>query len=301
MRSVDPDNERLPGPHISNGHMAFSQGNSLGPFLLAAMEPSDSSPTPLANPGQRRTGRRLLWVVVALVLLLVLLGGSACYLLYGLRSAPEKSLEAFCSALRQHDPHSAYQYLDPALQGQTSLLVFAGLLGRTERCSYEAVSRQGTLATARLRLTVAGQTRLQQVKLSERGGTWLIIEDQALTTLPRSLSSFCTMLGAGDAEAAYGGLTPLLQSHVARGVFRLLVDGVTACSARLETVEPTQATALVWVRYRNETQPEQNTALLVPAASNWLIDALSSLSTPTRSLLSFCRALQQGDYATAYA
>ncbi|MBX5452150.1 MAG: hypothetical protein IRZ24_18955, partial [Thermogemmatispora sp.] len=31
------------------------------------------------------------------------------------------------------------------------------------------------------------------------------------------------------------------------------------------------------------------------------IDALSSLSTPTRSLLSFCRALQQGDYATAYA
>nr|BBH93353.1 hypothetical protein KTA_15520 [Thermogemmatispora argillosa] len=302
MWSVHPDGERLPGPHVNyNGHMSLGHGGSQGTFLRAATEPGWSSPAAPTNPGRRRAGRRLLWASLAVGLLLALLVGSAVYYLYGLRSTPEKTLSAFCSALSRHDSRAAYQYLDPALQRQTPFLVFAGLLEKTEHCGYGTLGTQGPVATAKLQLTVAGQVQTWQVKLSEQDGIWLIAEDAALTALPRSLSSFCTMLRTGQAEAAYGSLTPLLQSHVARGVFRLLVDGITACSAQLVAVDSTQAKALVVVSYRNEAQPEQNTALLVPAGGRWLIDALSSLSTPTRSLLSFCRALQEGDYAAAYA
>ncbi|WP_069802087.1 hypothetical protein [Thermogemmatispora onikobensis] len=241
--------------------------------------------------------RRLLLVVLVASLLLALAAGAAWY---ALRSTPEKSLAAFCAALSQGDPRSAYRYLDSALQRQTPLLVFTGLLGKTQDCSYEALQVQGATATALLRLTSAGQRQTQQVSLSEEGGSWLLSKDEVLTALPRSLDAFCSTLGAGKAEAAYAQLTPLFQRHVSLGLFRLLVDGATSCSSQIEAVTPAQARALVVVRYQAEAQPEQSTALLVPATGSWLVDALSSLSTPTRSLLSFCKALQQGAYSTAY-
>ncbi len=253
-----------------------------------------------ASGGRRHPRRRLALVVLAVGLLLaVAAAASLCYL-YVLRSTPEKSLAAFCAALSQGDPRSAYQYLDPALQRQTPFVVFAGLLGGTERCSYSVTHLQGPKATALLQLSSSGRQQTQQLNLSEENGTWLIAEDEALTALPRLLSSFCAQLQAGKAEAAYDDLTPLLQLHVSRGLFGLLVGGISSCSSQIETVTPTQAKAQVVVGYRDEAQPEQNTALLVPAAGGWSIDALSSLSTPRRSLLSFCKALQQGAYATAY-
>ncbi|WP_052890533.1 hypothetical protein [Thermogemmatispora carboxidivorans] len=296
MWSVDPDDGHRSGLHAgSNGYRAESAPEPS--WSVTTRELSWSSPAPTAGGGPRRASRRLLLIALAGGLLLALAAGGAWYTL---RSTPEKSLAAFCTALSQGDPRSAYRYLDSALQRQTSLLVFSGLLGETEGCSYEALQVQGTTATALLRLTSAGQLQTQQVSLSQEGGTWLLSKDEALTALPRSLDAFCSALQAGKADAAYAKLTALFQRHVSLGLFRLLVDGVTSCSSQIETVTPTQARTLVVVRYRTEAQPEQSTALLVPAMGDWLVDALSSLSTPTRSLLSFCKALQQGAYSTAY-
>ncbi|MBX5459060.1 MAG: hypothetical protein IRZ31_19370 [Thermogemmatispora sp.] len=303
MWSIDPDDGRLPDLHAgSNGHARgqMAYGGPEPPWSVTAGKSSWSPPAPPASGGRRRASRRLLLFALAAILLLALIVGAAFYYGSVLRSTPEKSLAAFCTALSQGDPGSAYHYLDSALQRQASFQVFAGVLGKTERCSYEALHVQGTTATAVLRFTGAGQLQTQQVGLNEEGGTWLISEDEALTALPRSLSALCSGLETGKAEAAYARLTPLFQHHVSLGIFRLLVDGITSCSSQIEAVVPTQAKALVVVRYRTEVQPEQGTALLVPAADDWLIDALSSLSTPERSLLSFCKALQQGTYDIAY-
>jgi hypothetical protein len=274
----------------------LGEDGSLSPRRVPVGGEAPPALSPVRRPRLLRPRVALLFAVALMAIALV--AGAGWYLQ---RPAPEKTLATFCSALTAHDLRSAYAALTPALQRRVPWLLFSGLLGTTEQCSASAPLRQGARATATLTLLLAHQRSAHQVTLVETSSnSWLIDQDAALTALPDALAAYCSALTSGQAAAAYARLTPAFQHRVSLKLFALLVSGVKSCSTMLMAVTPAQAQAVVVVRYASEPQPETNVASLLAIGKSWAFDALSALSSPARSLLAFCSALQSHDDATAY-
>ncbi len=146
-----------------------------------------------AQPKKRRTG--LLAGIIVLLLLVV--GGGSLYF-FVLRSTPEKTLSAVCTALTSNDAQGLYNQLSTRAQSQTSvanltqefLLVKSPVIGGIKSCTFDNVQQNGSTATADVTLTVGvASLNGKPVKytLVDENGTWKL--DSSVQTTPTQVQT----------------------------------------------------------------------------------------------------------------
>lgn len=224
--SFSEDTLRLyhePSPSFLPGDSAqwpnYTRDFQAGPVPLAAPPTPGSISTSIKKRGFRFSLKNIL--ILALVLLLILGGGSALFV-YLTRSTPGKTLDAFCSALVQSDYQHAYQQFGPTLQRDFSEKIFADTLARDHisQCTYTPVGdAQQRVQTSLTLLHGSEGTRnnqnTDQVMLSKDAhGTWLITNLQVAwpNHIPQqaavhhlTLAASQTLNGLATIFAANGG------------------------------------------------------------------------------------------------
>ncbi len=140
-------------------------------------------PNYAAAPAQaQRKSRRGLWIGLIVIVLLVA-GGVGGYV-YLNRSTPTKTLQAFCTALKNNDPQGAYNQLSARVQSQTTEQGFAQeiqqfnnpLLGGIKDCTVSNVQENGSTASGTITLTfnkVNTPVNLDNNLVNENG-TWKV-------------------------------------------------------------------------------------------------------------------------------
>jgi pSer/pThr/pTyr-binding forkhead associated (FHA) protein len=132
------------------------------------------------RPKKRRTGL----IIGAVVLLLLVVGGGSVYF-FVLRSTPEKTLQAYCTALQNGDAQGAYNLLSTNAQSKTSLtdftkafqLIKSPLVGGIKSCTFTNVQETGSHATADVTVAVGnpiGPIKPSKAFLVNENGTWKI-------------------------------------------------------------------------------------------------------------------------------
>lgn len=128
-------------------------------------------------PKKSRAG---LWIGLILVLIVLIAGGVGGFVYLQNRSTPEKTLQAFCTALQNNDAQGYYNTLSSQNQANTDLKqVSTGfqllklLTGGFTSCTYSNVVANGSNATAQLIVTsTRGKTISEPVSLVEENGQW---------------------------------------------------------------------------------------------------------------------------------
>lgn len=132
------------------------------------------------RPRKRRTGL----IIGVIVLLLLVVGGGSVYF-FVLRSTPEKTLQAYCDALKNGDAQSAYNLLSTNAQSKTSQadftkafqLIKSPLVGGIKSCTFTNVQESGSTATADVTLAVGNPNipiKPSKAFLVNQNGTWKI-------------------------------------------------------------------------------------------------------------------------------
>lgn len=125
-------------------------------------QPAYPQPGGFGQPGYppRKRSRVGLWLGLIVVLLLLVGGGIGGYLYLQNRSTPEKTLQAYCTALEHSDAQGVYNTFSSASQAKTSpsklgtaMQAITLLFGGIKDCTYTNVQQNGSLATATLTLT----------------------------------------------------------------------------------------------------------------------------------------------------
>src|SRR5579859_1355876 len=132
------------------------------------------------RPKKRRTGL----IIGVIVLLLLVVGGGSVYF-FVLRSTPEKTLSAVCSAYTNSDAQGLYNQLSTSAQSQTSVAQLsrqfqtadAPPINGIKTCTFNNVQENGSTATADVSLTFGNATLNSLVKpikvgLVDENGTW---------------------------------------------------------------------------------------------------------------------------------
>src|SRR5271157_2093338 len=124
----------------------------------------------------RRRNRRLIWIGLGLLVVIAL---AVVGYIFFTRSTPEKTLDAYCSALLGQDYLTAYHQLSTSLQGGETESEFAHILeaqGKITSCTHGSANISG--ATSQVDLVFAsssGQSSNSTVTLiQDNGNTWKI-------------------------------------------------------------------------------------------------------------------------------
>ncbi|HEX7737641.1 MAG TPA: FHA domain-containing protein [Ktedonobacteraceae bacterium] len=142
---------------------------------------------PLPQPGfgqpypQKKKSRAGLWIT--LVVLLLLVGGGISGYIYVNRSTPEKTLQAYCTALQNNDAQGIYNTLSSTLQANTDLNKIKTVLqlldlaagGGFTNCTSSNVTVNGNSASATVTLTAtSGKSIGEPAQLVDENGQWKI-------------------------------------------------------------------------------------------------------------------------------
>ena len=138
-------------------------------------------------PKKRRTGL----IIGIVILLLLVVGGIAGYL-YLNRSTPQKTLQAYCTALQNNDAQGAFNQLSANAQSKTSLAQFtqgfqalnSPQVGGIKSCTVSNVQQSGSTATADVQIVVGNSTVppiLSKTTLVNENGTWKLDTSQSPT------------------------------------------------------------------------------------------------------------------------
>jgi hypothetical protein len=152
VQKVDVDMpEEQPGSELPAGYGAAGYV----PFRYDSFAPQfPAVPSP---PKRRRRGR---WVIAAIVLLLLLASIATFFIArYITRSTPDKTMDAFCSALQQGDYQSAYAQFSPKLQHIITESAFAAIFSqdKVNLCTHGTAGEAGTSVTSTIRLLHVSQ------------------------------------------------------------------------------------------------------------------------------------------------
>lgn len=135
---------------------------------------------PAPAPRRRHTG---LWIALAVILLLLVAGGGTAVYLQA-RPTPQKTLQAYCDALKANDAQALYNTLSSSAQAQTSvsqlrqgLNLIEFLVGGIKECvvNADSIQQNGSTATGTVTITTdRGRTSTSTIHLIEENGQWKI-------------------------------------------------------------------------------------------------------------------------------
>ena len=138
------------------------------------------------QPKRSRVG---LWIGLIILLLLIVGGGIGGYI-YVNRSTPEKTIQAYCTALQNNDAQGLYNTLSSVSQSKTDvnkisteLRLIKLVIGGISNCTFSNVQQNGSAATATLTLTPArGAAASGTVHLLDENGQWKMDSTNSLPT-----------------------------------------------------------------------------------------------------------------------
>ena len=144
------------------------------------------------QPKKLRTGL----IIGIIVLLLLIVGGGLIYL-FVLRSTPQKTLQAFCTAIKNNDDHGPYSQLGADFTSREPVHLYtqgfvalenalnSAQAGGLKDCAISNVQESGSNATAVVTLSVNRSTTTLPINytLRNENGTWKI-ENAVLPTQP---------------------------------------------------------------------------------------------------------------------
>ena len=155
----------------------------------------------------RRRDRRFILIGVGLMVVLALAIGGYFYFN---RSTPEKTLDAFCTAMQGQDYQTAYNQLSNSLQSNETELEFANTLranGNVYTCTHSSANTTNNKTSANVTIvTRSGQSSSSNITLiTENGNNWKL--SLFPTTPIMTLTAFCNALQNKDYPTAYAQLT----------------------------------------------------------------------------------------------
>ena len=263
--------------------------------------------TPAPPAGQKR-GRRSLWIVLGAVIALLLIAGGIAFavVLSANRSTPAKTLTAFCDALEKGDYQTAYNQLSSGLQAKIgSEATFAGAytnnggLGKVTSCEVSNVNDGAGTGSINYRFS-GGSSLVVDYTLIDESGASKINAQNPRSTPTLTLNTYCSALAAQDDQTAYDQLSAKLKQQLgseSQFAAAISAEKIKGCTA--SNINDTVGTGSVTYVRADGNKTSAN-MVLVKENGTWKIDTAQVVSTPTKTLLTYCGALKQQDYQTAY-
>jgi pSer/pThr/pTyr-binding forkhead associated (FHA) protein/uncharacterized membrane protein len=212
-----PSQPQQPAPPAYSGYQQPQQSAPSAPNFPQANQPAYGQPQPqqsypqqapwaaapgqfglpaapaAAQPKKRRTGL----VIGLIVLLLLIVGGGIGGFLYINRSTPEKTLQAFCTAIKNNDAQGAYNQFGTNITSRETEQQYARNFTASENalnstqagglkdCTVSNVQQNSSSATGTITLTVNRSPTTLPINytLSNENGTWKL-ENATLPTQP---------------------------------------------------------------------------------------------------------------------
>jgi serine/threonine protein kinase/limonene-1,2-epoxide hydrolase len=243
--------------------------------------------------------RRRLWIVVSIIAVVLLIGaGVLTYV--ALLPTPAKALDSFCTSLQGKDYPSAYNQLSGRFQSKIPLTLFTGFFGKVNACSHSSPNQSGSNATGSLTLgQTSGGTKNDTVTLTQNGGSaWKIDDEARLSGLINTLSTYCTAIQNGNYGSASSQFSSNLQSKISQTEYNSFLSKAQTCTYSTPTTSGDSATSNVTLTYNSGQTETHQLSLIQDSSNTWKIDSISNL--PDQTIDTFCTALQNKDYQTAY-
>jgi len=243
---------------------------------FGATYPGYATPYPGYAPAPRRSRRRWIWIGLIILVILGIAGGAAA--VYFTRATPEKTIDAYCNALRGQDYTSAYSLLSSSLQKTASEREFAAkqqAVGHTTICTHDSANVTGNLATDNLTLVSGGQSFAGIISLISANGDWKI---SVLLSSPQlTLTIFCNALRAGDTHTAYNEYSQGLKNANPETSFAQTFAGVTCVFSSVNTSGNSGSANIVFVNSAGPSNPYIILLVQDPANnSEWRIDGIQA-------------------------
>ena len=165
------------------------------PPLAAAPVPGQYGAPGYQAPAAQAPKKRRGGLIIGIVILLLLVGGGIGGYLYLNRSTPEKTLQAYCSALQNNDAQGAFNQLSMNAQSKTSVAQIAqGLptlnspqVGGIKSCTVSNVQQSGSTATGDVQIVVGNSTVPpihSKGTFVNENGTWKLDTTQSSSPTP---------------------------------------------------------------------------------------------------------------------
>jgi serine/threonine protein kinase/limonene-1,2-epoxide hydrolase len=209
-----------------------------------------------------------------------------------------KTLNTYCTALQSGDYATAYGQFSSRLQGNLSEAQFNSFFPQPSSCSYAALAQTTGGATTNIITTSSsGQSETDLVSLVlDSTNTWKIDD---VTNLPaKTLDAFCSALEQRNYQMAYMLTSNAFQGGYPESKFASDFSAVTSCTYDTASVSGGNVTANMTLGVGSGQTLPVTAFLIKDSTGAWKIDNLVNL--PDQTLTTFCNAVQQGDYQTAY-
>jgi hypothetical protein len=273
-----------------------------------------------------------LWITLAVLVVLLALGGAGGVFAYAQYRAPQDAALQFCNVLQRQDYVAAYDQLSTGLRSQYSEQDFtdgAAALdqaeGKVTSCgqsttgggySYTLFGKTATVAIVVSRATQG--TLRGALHLASEGGSWKVDAlDTSLLGVPlgalKAASAFCAALRAGDASGAYALLGSALQAGETEVGFanklqlHQKIDGaVTACALEAVAQGNSDTSAALKLSITHATLGARQGAMSLDVeGGSWKISALDAALSgsdlrPFGVANSYCTDLEEGNIQAVY-
>jgi serine/threonine protein kinase len=212
-------------------------------------------------------------------------------------SAPDLTLNTFCSEIQNKDYQDAYNLLTPNYQTQYSQTNFTQYFSAASSCSASSATLANSVTSTTLNLGPASTYPwTYQLTLAKQGnGSWKI---DSFTSAPDTmLDKFCTDIQNKDYQDAYNQTSSHYQSSVqSESDFQNALSSATSCSHTQTTTSNNANTSIV--TFGGFVWDDQVT-LIKDSNNNWKIDGFEGL--PDITLNAYCTDMQNRDFTDAYA
>jgi limonene-1,2-epoxide hydrolase len=271
------------------------------------------APPPLVSPGYnlddpygsatpKKRGRRGLWITLGAVVG-VLVIGVVLFVVVAARgpsTTPTQTYQAYCAALKAHNGQAAFNLYSSNAKQQLQLTEekIATIANATTDCTVSNVDDTTAAGSVTLTLTSVGKITEDDKLTSSEGNIWKIDAQQPRSTPTYTLFRFCSDLVQGDYHAAYGLYTSAYQSKTTESDYANGFSSGKPTDCTLSNVDDATGKGVVTLTFSagsgsyDETLTNENGA--------WKINNEQVHSTPTVTLNTYCNALKQQDYQTAY-
>lgn len=263
--------DTLPQQYIPS----YVEQSGATPFIPADYD----GPIPGYMPIQqvRRRDRRYILIGLGLLIIIALAAGGYFYFN---RSTPERTLDAFCTAMQGQDYQTAYNQLSYLLQSNETELEFANTLrasGKVNTCTHSSVNTANNKVTANVTIvTTSGQASNSSITLTtDNSNNWKL--NLFPTTPGMTLTAFCNALRNKDYPTAYAQLSSGIKRLHAEAQFETDFASITCSYSNLSSSGSTRTANVTFTNSTGQTASAQ-VSLIQDGESNniWKINSIQS-------------------------